>query len=308
MERQKIENSEDALLYIAPITSIHDLLPSMHFVDNHYFAAPHEVKLTITACCGTYHVCSSHMETIYDLKAFLSPHANHPYRAYPDEQNYYSMHYECVLEDGTELGILVENAKLLLGLADPLPTPYYIPQRSLVILSEDTAYERILSIHRELHIQYLPFLADWLRHDRLLSRIIIDTDHPQINWILAKITDAIASYPPCLRQIIFSVTEVSHLQWESLNTLYRKTTIPLFLEARTMKNSQELIYMGQTERELEKGKGKGTRPVKPQGLILLQPALLMKENPTERDMAKQEHMMSYDDPNLGEFPVRLYPH
>ena len=75
-----------------------------------------------------------------------------------------------------------------------------------------------------------------------------------------------------------------------------------------MKNSQELIYMGQTERELEKGKGKGTRPVKPQGLILLQPALLMKENPTERDMAKQEHMMSYDDPNLGEFPVRLYPH
>jgi len=219
------------------------------------------------------------------------------------------MHYECVLEDGTELGTLAENSNLLLGLADPLPTPYSIPQRSLVILSEDTPrYERILSIHRELHIQYLPFLADWLRHDRLLSRIMIDTDHPQINWILAKITDAIASYPPCLCQIIFSVTEVSHLQWESLNTLYKKTTIPIFLEGRTMKNSHELIYMGQSERELEKGKGKEARPVKPRGLVLLQPALLMKENPTERDMATQKHIMSYDDPNLGEFPMRLYPH
>jgi hypothetical protein len=282
----------------------------MHFVDNYYLAAPHEIHLTITACCGTYHVCASHMETIYDLKNFLCPHANLPYRAYPDEQNYYSMHYACVLEDSTELGTLVENSNLLLGLADPLPTPYSIPQRSLVILSEDTTHERILSIHRELHIQYLPFLADWLHHDRLLSRIMIDTDHPQINWILAKITNAIASYPPCLCQIIFSVTEVSHLQWESLNTLYKKTTIPIFLEARTMKNSHELIYMGQSERELEKGKGKGkeARPVKPRGLVLLQPALLMKENPTERDMATQMHILSYDDPNLGEFPMRLYPH
>ena len=294
---------------MSPITPLHaPPRPTMHFVDNRYITAPHEVKLTITACCGTYYVCASHMETIYDLKTFLYPHANLPYRAYPDEQNYYSMQYECVLTDDTELGILVENAKLLLGLADPLPTPYYIPQRSMVILSEDTAYERILSIHRQLDIQYLPFLADWLHHDRLLSRIIIDTDHPQINWILGKITDAIASYPPCLRQIIFSVTEVSHLQWESLITLYRKTTIPLFLEARTMKNSQELIYMGQSEHELEKGKGKGACPVKPRGLVLLQPALLMKENPTERDMATQNHIMSYDDPNLGEFPVRLYPH
>jgi hypothetical protein len=66
--------------------------------------------------------------------------------------------------------------------------------------------------------------------------------------------------------------------------------------------------MGQTERELEKGKGKEARPVKPRGLIPLQPALLMKENPTERDMATQMHILSYDDPNLGEFPVRLYPH
>lgn len=272
----------------------------MHFVDNHYLAAPHEVKLTITACCGIYHVCASHMETIYDLKAFLSPHANPPYRAYPDEQNYYSVHYNCILEDDTELGILVENTNLLLGLADPLPTPYYIPQRSLVILSEDTAYESILSIHRELHIQYLPFLADWLHHCRIFSRIIIDTDHPQINWIISKITDAIASYPPCLHQIIFSVTEVSHLQWETLNTLYRKTTIPLFLEARTMKNSQELIYNGQSEHELETGKGKSGRPIKRRGLIPLQPALLMKENPTERDMATQKHIFSYDDPNLGE--------
>ena len=280
----------------------------MHLVDNHYLAAPHEIHLTITACCGTYHVCASHMETIYDLKTFLYPHANLPYRAYPDEQNYYSMQYKCILTDEIEFGIFAENSSLLLGLADPLPTPHYIPQRSLVILSEDTTYERILSIHRELHIQYLPFLADWLRHDRLLSRIMIDTDHPQINWILAKITDAIASYPPCLSQIIFSVTEVSHLQWESLNTLYKKTTIPIFLEAQTIKNSQELIYMGQSERELEKGKEKGARPVKPRGLILLQADLLMKENPTERDMATQKHMMSYDDPNLGEFPTRLYPH
>jgi len=279
----------------------------MHFITNQSISHE-EITLIITACCGTYHVCASHMETIYDLKVFLYPYANLPYRAYPDEQNYYSIQYKCILTDEIELGIFAENSSLLLGLADPLPTPHYIPQRSLVILSEDTTYERILSIHRELHIQYLPFLADWLRHDRLLSRIMIDTDHPQINWILAKITDAIASYPPCLSQIIFSVTEVSHLQWESLNTLYKKTTIPIFLEAQTIKNSQELIYMGQSERELEKGKRKEARPVKPRGLILLQPALLMKENPTERDMATQMHIMSYDDPNLGEFPTRLYPH
>jgi hypothetical protein len=274
----------------------------MHFVHSHYIAKTREVKLTIAACCGTYHVCASNTETIYDLKTFLSPHVNLPYRACPDEQSYYSMLYECVLKDDMEFGLLVENASLLLGLSDPLPRPDYIPQRSLVTLStnqdktDSHSYERILSIHRQLHIQYLPFIADWLRHDRLLSRIIIDTDHPQINWILGKITDVIASYPSCLRQIIFSVTEVSHLQWEMLNRLYTRTTIPLFLEARAMKNSYELIYMGQSERELERGIE--NRPVPNRGLTLLQPSLLMKENPTERDMATQVHILSYDDPDL----------
>jgi hypothetical protein len=263
-------------------------------------ASHDEVTLIITACCGTYHVCGSHMETIHDLKIFLYPRANQPYRAYPDEQNYYSMQYECLLTDDIELGIFAENSSLLLALADPLPRPDYIPQRSLVDISTDHSYERILSIHRELHIHYLPFLADWLHHDRLFSRIIIDTDHPQINWILGKMTDAIASYPSCLRQIIFSVTEVSHLQWDALNTLYMKTTVPLFLEAHTMKNSYELIYMGQTERQLERQLERGMEPPKKKkGLIPLQPVLLMKENPTERDMATQNDIMSYDDPNLG---------
>jgi hypothetical protein len=269
-------------------------------------AAYGEITLVITAWCGTYHVCASHMETIHDLKIFLCPHANSPYRAFPDEQSYYSMQYECHLTDDIELGIFAENSSLLLALADPLPRPDYIPQRSLVTLSmtPESCYERILSIHRELHIHYMPFLADWLHHDRTFSRIIVDTDHPHINWILGKIGDAIASYPPCLRQIIFSVTEVSHLQWETLHALYMKTMVPLFLEANTMKNSYEVIYMGQTERELERG----VEQPKKKGLIPLDPALLMKENPTERDMATQEHIMTYDDPNMGEFPTRLYPH
>jgi hypothetical protein len=206
------------------------------------------------------------------------------------------MQYECHLTDDIELGIFGENSSLLMALADPLPRPDYIPQRSLVDISTDHSYERILSLHRELHIHYLPFLADWLHHDRLFSRIIIDTDHPQINWIIGKITDAIASYAPCLRQIIFSVTEVSHLQWETLNALYKKTDVPIFLEAHTMKNGYELIYMGQTERQLERGT---EPPKKKKGLIPLQPALLMKENPTERDMATQNDIMSYDDPNFG---------
>lgn len=268
----------------------------MRFATNEQ--APYgEVTLVITACCGTYHVCGSHMETIHDLKTFLCPHANHPYRAFPDEQNYYSMQYDCHLTDDIELGIFAENSRLLLALADPLPRPDYIPQRSLVTLSmtAEHSYERVLSIHRELHIHYLPFLADWLQHDRMFSRIIIDTDHLQINWIIGKIGDAIASYPPCLRQIIFSVTEVSHLQWETLNALYKKTSIPLFLEARTMKNSYEIVYMGQSERQLERGK----EQPKKKGLIPLNPALLMKENPTEREMATQNDIMSYDDPNLG---------
>ena len=269
----------------------------MHLVTNRP-ASHGEVTLVITACCGTYHVCASHMETIRDLKIFLYPRANLPYRAYPDEQNYYSMQYECLLTDDVELGIFKENSSLLLALSDPLPRPDYIPQRSMISLSDDhLPYERILSIHRQLHMHYLPFLADWLHHDRLFSRIIIDTDHPQINWIIGKITDAIASYPPCLQQIIFSVTEVSHLQWESLNALYKKTTIPLFLEAHTMKNSYELIYMGQTERELERGMEPPKN--KKRGLAPLQPALLMKENPTERDMATQQDILSYDDPDLG---------
>jgi hypothetical protein len=63
-----------------------------------------------------------------------------------------------------------------------------------------------------------------------------------------------------------------------------------------MKNSYERIYMGQTERQLERGM---EPPKKKKGLIPLQPALLMKENPTERDMATQNDIMSYDDPNLG---------
>ena len=277
----------------------------MHFVTSQS-ASAHEITLIITACCGTYHVCVSHMETIHDLKTFLYPHANSPYRAFPDEQTYYSMQYECLLTDEIEFGIFAENSSLLLALADPLPRPDYIPQRSLVTLSmtAEHSYERVLSIHRQLDIQYLPFLADWLYHDRMFSRIIIDTDHPQINWIIGKITDAIASYPPCLRQIIFSVTEVSHLQWNTLNALYKKTAVPLFLEARTMNNRYEVIYMGQTELQLERG----MEQPKKKGLVLLNPALLMKENPTERDMATQKDILSYDDPNLGEFPTRLYPH
>jgi hypothetical protein len=271
----------------------------MHLVTNQP-ASHGEITIVITACCGTYHVRASYMETIYDLKIFLYPRANHPYRAYPDEQHYYSMQYECVLTDDIELGIFAENSSLLLALSDPLPRPDYIPQRSLVMLSmtPEHKYERVLSIHRELHIHYLPFLADWLYHDRMFSRIIIDTDHPHINWILGKITDAIASYPSCLRQIIFSVTEVSHLQWEMLHALYQKTSVPLFLEAHTMKNSYELVYTGQSERQLERGMEKPI--VHKKGLIPLNPALLMKENPTEQEMATQMDILSYDDPNLGD--------
>ena len=272
----------------------------MHLVTNQPVSHG-EVTLVITSCCGIYHVCASHMETIHDLKTFLYPRVNLPYRAFPDEQNYYSIQYECLLTDEIELGIFADNSSLLLALADPLPRPDYIPQRSLITLSmtAEHAYERILSIHRELHIQYLPFLADWLHHDRSLSRIIIDTDHPQINWIVGKIGHAIASYPPCLRQIIFSVTEVSHLQWETLNALYKKTAVPLFLEARTMNNSYEIMYTGQTAFQLERGVEK--RIIHKKGLIPLQPALLMKENPTERDMATQMDILSYDDPLL-EYP------
>lgn len=281
--------------------------PTIHMllVQPHHAAGPQELVLTISAICGTYHVCVSYLDTIRELKAFLFPNLNLPYRAYPDEQTYYSSTYQCVLTDDIDLGTLVQDPILLLGLSDPVPVRDRIPQRSLIILpigtdaTDSSIYERILSIHRRLNIQFLPFLADWIHHDRLLSRVILDADHPQINWIVRKITEAIAVYPPCLRQIIFSVTDGSLLEWETLHTFYKRTTVPIFLEANVMRNRHELIYTGQSEQELEQGL-LSRRPAKQRGLIPLQPALLMKENPTEREMATQDHIMRYDDPNLGE--------
>lgn len=283
----------------------------MLLVEKGHISVTYEMTLTITSMSGTYYVCAAYLDTIQDLKTFLCPHVNYPYQAHPDEQSYYSMTYNCILANTMELGMIAMNPVLLLGLSDPIPCSNHIPQRSLVILPPchdlmDSTYERILSIHRRLGIQYLPFLADWLQHDRNLSRIILDADHPQINWIVNKITDAIATYPPCLQQIIFSVTEVSLLQWELLHTLYKKTTVPIFLEAKVMGNRQEMIYRGQKTHELEELMEKPR--LSKRGLVPLQPALLMKENPTEQDLATHEHILSYDDPNLGEFPTRLYSH
>ena len=259
----------------------------------------HGITLTITSVCGTYYVCADVMDTIYDLKVFLCPHLNRPYHAHPDEQSYYSPQYRCIMTDELDIGMLVMMPTLRLHLSNPAPRADYIPQRCLVILPADGSYERILSIHRQLDIQYLSFLADWIQHDRLLSRIILDADHPQINWIVRKITHAVATYGACLRQIIFSVTDTSLLQWDTLHDLYTHTITPIFLEAHVMKNPHETIYHGESEQKLSQLHITHYQTQMPKhGLTLLQPSLFMKEHPTEHDMATDADILSYDDPLL----------
>lgn len=276
----------------------------IRLVDKEYNAVhPYEMVLTIASVGHTYYVCVSPLDTIEDLKTFFFQQMNPPQKVFPDEQSYYSMYHGRILENDVELSIVAKDPILLLGFANPLPSSYYIPQRCLfsilvethmnTVIGKHDPYERMLFLHHSLDTQYLPFLADWLEHDRLIHRIIIDADHAQINWIVCKITKVLATYPACLQQIIFSATKASHLQWDTLHALYTATTVPILLEAHVLQNQQNIIYRGQTERELAGHMAPSRKKTSAQA------GYVFHEDPQECDLATPHDLLPYADPNFG---------
>ena len=228
-----------------------------------------EFVITVVSIGHNYYVCVVDDDIIEDLKDFIFNEMIPPNKVFPDEQSYYSMYHGRILDNHTELKIVKDDPILLLGFAHPIPCSYHIPQRCLMtILVENETdrkdpYERMLFLHRSLETQYIPFLSMWLEHDRLIHCIIIDADHPQINMIVSKITQVLSTYPACLKQIVFSNAGTSYLQWDTLHTLYRNTTITICLEAHVLGNTQRILYCGQTEHELVYGYAKPvTKPLR----------------------------------------------